>query len=85
MPPKKGGLRKQQRAGWSLTNIVQEDHAQPIYSISYNFCDLRYKDVFATAGANRATVYECQPDGVIDLILAFVDEDVSGSFFSVCI
>ena len=62
---------------YRFTGSAKEDHKQPIYYIC--FCDQGpiYENFFATVGANRATVYECKPDGVISCVQSFADEDVS--------
>lgn len=60
---------------------MQEDHLQPIFSTQFNYhmCsnDDKRTKIFATAGSNRVSVYECLPDGGISLLQCYSDADVS--------
>jgi hypothetical protein len=53
-----------------------------IYTRKRTFENLyRWSNLFATTGANRATIYELLPDGHIDVRQVYVDEERSESFF----
>ncbi|KAK9855466.1 hypothetical protein WJX84_007882 [Apatococcus fuscideae] len=67
---------------YKLTNHVKEDHGQPVYCITYNHLDGAKKDVFASCGGRRLTIYECGPGGVIELLQAYVDAEPSEEFFT---
>ncbi|KAF8655398.1 hypothetical protein HU200_061139 [Digitaria exilis] len=54
----------------------------PLYGIMFNFIDLRYNNVFATVGGNRATNYLCLDNGSFALLQAYVDEDKDESFYT---
>eukprot|EP00897_Mesotaenium_endlicherianum_P004236 jgi/Mesen1/3840/ME000207S02848 len=47
-----------------------------LYGIVFNLLDSRYKDLFATCGGNRATVYRCLEDGSVSGLHTYVDENV---------
>jgi hypothetical protein len=70
--------------GWQLTKRVKEDHGQELFGLSINLYDPRpdRRNLFATAGANRATVYELEDDGGIQLKQVYVDADRNESFFA---
>eukprot|EP00899_Mesostigma_viride_P029183 jgi/Mesvir1/944/Mv17498-RA.1 len=73
--------KKPAKRDYKMTNRVGEDHGKPIYGIAFNFCDLRFKNVFASVGSNRATVYECAAGGRVNILQAFVDEDPEEEFY----
>lgn len=59
---------------------VKENHGANIFGVSFN--TLLGKDepqVFATAGSNRCTVYECPRKGGLTLLHCYADPDVSSS------
>ncbi|KAK3734064.1 hypothetical protein QZH41_015841 [Actinostola sp. cb2023] len=64
---------------------MQEDHKQPLFSVQFNYF---VKDeetdthLFATAGSNRLTIYQCEDKGTIKLIQAYVDADTEESYYS---
>ena len=62
-----------------FTGMVKEDHKLQIYYIC--FCDQMapYDRFFATVGANRASVYECEPGGNIKCTQVYADDDVSAN------
>lgn len=70
--------------GWQLTKRIKEDHGQELFGLSINLYDPRpdRRNLFATAGANRATVYELEDDGGIQLKQVYVDADRNESFFA---
>lgn len=57
---------------------LKEDHGQPIFGVQFNQ-NLRDGQplVFATAGNNRVTVYECLENGSVKLLQCYSDPDVS--------
>lgn len=57
---------------------VKENHGANIFGVAFN--TLLGKDepqVFATAGSNRVTVYECPRQGGMQLLHCYADPDVS--------
>ena len=56
----------------------KEDHNQPIFGVQFNQ-HLREGQplVFATAGNNRITVYQCLDDGSVKPLQCYSDPDVS--------
>lgn len=57
---------------------VKENHGANIFGVAFN--TLLGKDepqVFATAGSNRCTVYECPRKGGLTLLHCYADPDVS--------
>lgn len=57
---------------------MKEDHAQPIFGVQFN---QHLRDgqplVFATAGNNRISIYQCMEDGSTKLLQCYSDPDVS--------
>lgn len=58
-------------------NSALEAHRKPLYCVAFNHCDPRNQDLFASVGANRATVYRAKPDGAIEVVQTYADADVS--------
>eukprot|EP00955_Chlamydomonas_euryale_P044763 352965-Chlamydomonas_euryale.AAC.27 len=50
---------------------IEEDHRKPIFCITFNMLDPHNADIFASCGANRASVYRCGPDGETELMQAY--------------
>ncbi|CAM6102314.1 unnamed protein product [Calypogeia fissa] len=67
---------------YKVTNRLQEGK-RPLYAITFNFIDSRFFTIFASAGANRVTVYQCLEGGPIAVLQAYVDEDKDESFYTV--
>lgn len=65
-------------APWRLQASAFEHHRKPLYCVAFNHCDPRNQDLFASVGANRATVYRARPDGAIEVVQTYADADVSG-------
>lgn len=60
---------------------VKENHGQAIFGISFNqWLGSDQPLIFATAGSNRCTIYECPRQGSIKLLMCYADPDVSLSF-----
>ncbi|KAI4322824.1 hypothetical protein L6164_022481 [Bauhinia variegata] len=74
--PVVGSLTSSKKKEYKVTNRLQEGK-RPIYAITFNFIDSNYLNVFATAGGNRVTVYQCLEGGIIALLQSYIDEDVS--------
>lgn len=47
------GRPSKPRIGFTLANVVEEDHGTPIYGLCFNDVDPDLCDCFATVGANR--------------------------------
>jgi hypothetical protein len=66
---KSGGKRARGNVprNWTLVKRIKEDHGQVLFGLSVNNYDERWKNLFATTGANRCTVYELLPEGNLDV------------------
>ncbi|KAM7353273.1 polycomb protein esc [Cochliomyia hominivorax] len=89
-PGSRGGRRKS-RHSKSHVNVpafkydchLKEDHGQAIFGVAFNH--LLCKDqpnIFATAGSNRCSVYECPRKGGIKLIMCYADPDPDEVFYT---
>ncbi|GBG75801.1 hypothetical protein CBR_g21046 [Chara braunii] len=76
------GKKKRDRE-YKCTNRLQESK-RPLYGLAFNLTDARYKNVFASVGINRVTVYKCLPQGEVTVLQAYVDEDKDENFYTVC-
>lgn len=71
------------RREYKVTNRLQEGK-RPLYAICFNLIDSRFHDVFASAGGNRVTVYQCLPEGgAVAVLQTFTDEDKEEEFYTV--
>lgn len=63
---------------------MKEDHAQPIFGVQFN---QHLRDgqplVFATAGNNRISIYQCMEDGSTKLLQCYSDPDTEENFYTV--
>jgi polycomb protein EED len=74
---------KRRSREYKATNRLQEGK-RPLYAICFNLIDSRFYHVFASAGGNRVTVYQCLPEGAaLAVLLAFADEDKEEEFYTV--
>ncbi|CAK9225721.1 unnamed protein product [Sphagnum troendelagicum] len=68
---------------YKVTNRLLEGK-RPLYAICFNLIDSRFHNVFASAGCNRVTVYQCLTEGgAVAVLHAFIDEDKEEEFYTV--
>jgi polycomb protein EED len=58
---------------------VKEDHGKVIYCVAFSKL---LPTFFATVGANRLSIYESKPNGVIELVQVYADEDTEEVYFT---
>ncbi|XP_050416872.1 polycomb protein EED [Patella vulgata] len=67
---------------YKCTNILHEDHGQPIFGVQINLNAPEQDPLtFATVGNNRVSVYECQENGKVKLLQAYVDPSNDENFY----
>ena len=49
--------------------------------MAFNFFGRQHRDVFASAGSNRATVYRCPPEGGLSALHVFCDSDPAEDYY----
>lgn len=55
---------------------MKEEHDLPIYSVQFNYMDKRHRDMFATVGTNRVTVYRVDRESSdIQVLQAYHDSE----------
>eukprot|EP00936_MAST-01D_sp_MAST-1D-sp1_P001863 g1863.t1 len=81
-PTSTGGGRSR-RPQFKFIGCMREDHRQAIYSVSFYDGANSGRRLFAAAGSNRATVFECLEDGTTEVLQVYVDEDLEEIFFAV--
>ncbi|KAG9510001.1 Myotubularin-related protein 9 [Fragariocoptes setiger] len=64
---------------YRFVESVTEDHHSPIFGIQFNRY-IRKKQLFATVGSNRVTIYEIQGDRIVPM-QTYCDPDRSESFY----
>ncbi|KAG0553662.1 hypothetical protein M758_12G029000 [Ceratodon purpureus] len=68
---------------YEMTTRFQECK-KPLYAICFNLIDARFYRVFASAGGNKVTVYQCLPEGgALAVLQTYVDEDKEEEFYTV--
>ncbi|KAG4971904.1 hypothetical protein JHK85_038325 [Glycine max] len=80
--PVVGSLIPAKKKDYKVTNRLQEGK-RPLYAIVFNTIDFRYRDIFATVGGNKVTVYQCLDEGDIAVLQSYADEDKNESFYTV--
>ncbi|KAB7506772.1 Polycomb protein eed-A [Armadillidium nasatum] len=72
------------KMGYKYSCYLKEDHGQPIFGVQFNQ-NLREGQplVFATAGNNRVSVYECLENGSVKLLQCYSDPDPDENFYTV--
>jgi polycomb protein EED len=67
---------------YRCVSMLQEQHGGHLYCVSV--CALRADDagLFATVGANRASVYRLEDDGGVTLLRAFKDDNEHEQYFA---
>ncbi|CAH1802592.1 unnamed protein product [Owenia fusiformis] len=84
--PRKGrgrGKYKNPKKNYKLSQFLKEDHGQPIFSVQFNWnINNKDREIFATVGGNRVTIYECSIDGSVKLLQAYCDADSEESFYT---
>ncbi|XP_053634896.1 polycomb protein EED isoform X2 [Cherax quadricarinatus] len=72
------------KMGYKFVCYLKEDHGQPIFGVQFN---QHLRDgqplVFATAGNNRVSVYQCMDDGSIKILQCYSDPDPEENFYTV--
>ncbi|SPQ98580.1 unnamed protein product (mitochondrion) [Plasmodiophora brassicae] len=77
------GRPSKPRIGFTLANVVEEDHGTPIYGLCFNDVDPDLCDCFATVGANRATVYRLnERTGAVEPEQIYRDSDSNETFYT---
>ena len=67
---------------YKCVNRIREGHGLPLYFVAFNTLDARHKDIFASAGTNRVTVYRALPSGAVDPLQLYVDEDPHENYYT---
>jgi len=85
-PTMEGAQEKKDEAegkkmNFRCTNVLREGHGKPVFSVSFNNCDLFYRNVFAAAGSNQVEIYECLKGGNVEMLHAYKDPNVEESFY----
>ena len=75
---------KRKSSSFVYQSMAREDHGQAIYAIAFSKIP-GYESFFATVGTNRIMLYECLPDGSLDVVKVYVHEDVSNKTSSIVI
>ena len=67
---------------YKCVSTLEEQHGGHLYCVSV--CGLRndHADLFATVGANCASVYRLEDDGGVTLLRAFADDDPEEQYFA---
>ncbi|XP_055381066.1 polycomb protein esc [Condylostylus longicornis] len=60
---------------------LKEDHNQPIFGAQFHH-GIKNKNIFASVGSNRISVYECLPNGQITLLQSYSDPDTDEIYYT---
>lgn len=69
------------RLSFRCTNVLKAGHGKPVFCVSFNNCDLFYRNVFAAAGSNQVEIYECLKGGDVEMLHAYRDPNPEESFY----
>ncbi|KAL4154607.1 hypothetical protein PRNP1_006725 [Phytophthora ramorum] len=74
--------RLRSKKSYKFSSYAREDHGNALYCVA--FCDVLpiYERMFAVAGDNRLTVYECLENGGLDVIQVYCDGDQEEQYFT---
>ncbi|EDV33219.1 uncharacterized protein Dana_GF23390 [Drosophila ananassae] len=71
------------RAAYKYDTHVKENHGANIFGVAFNtLLGKEEPQVFATAGSNRVTVYECPRQGGMQLLHCYADPDPDEVFYT---
>lgn len=70
------------RKEFKVSCRIQEGK-RPIYAVCFNFLDSRYRNVFATAGGNRVTIYHLSENNGLAVLQTYLDDDKEEAFYTV--
>ncbi|KAI8042361.1 polycomb protein esc [Drosophila gunungcola] len=71
------------RPAYKYDTHVKENHGANIFGVSFNtLLGKEEPQVFATAGSNRVTVYECPRQGGMQLLHCYADPDPDEVFYT---
>ncbi|KAL3674981.1 hypothetical protein V7S43_000906 [Phytophthora oleae] len=75
-------LPRLRKKGYKFSSYAREDHGNALYCVT--FCNVLpiYERMFAVAGGNRLTVYECLENGGLDVIQVYCDGDQEEQYFT---
>ncbi|XP_018018947.1 polycomb protein EED [Hyalella azteca] len=69
---------------YKFVSFLKEDHGQPLFGVAFNqYLGEGQPAVFATAGSNRVSVYQCEKNASIRLLQCYADPDPEENFYSV--
>jgi len=81
---KKSVLPLPPKSLYKFSVYLKEEHGQPMFGVAFNHhLGEGQPNVFATAGSNRVSVYQCEADGKIRLLQCYADPDPKENFYSV--
>lgn len=70
---------------FKLMDSVKEDHGKALFGVNFNRAAALLpepKNIFATVGSNRTSIYECKPNGSLDLLQAYVDDNTEEIYYT---
>ncbi|UYV71372.1 EED [Cordylochernes scorpioides] len=65
------------KLAYKCSGSLKENHNQPLFGVQFNTYLKDGRDIFATVGSNKITIYECLEGGGIKPIQSYTDPDVS--------